>query len=336
MTTPDTIRWGILGTGGIAGAFAEALHLLPDAELSAVGSRTAERAATFGDRFHIPNRHAAYERLAEDPEVDVVYIATPHAFHARDATLCLKAGKHVLCEKAFTINAREARTLVDTARHHKRFLMEAMYTRHLPAITQVRAWIKEGGIGDARMAQATRCATGEYDPAARHMNLALGGGSLLDVGIYPLSFLCMAFRATPEAAHGHALLGESGADEHGSAVLRFPNGGIGTMHFGLHTNAIDDARIYGTDGYITIEPPFWGASRATLVRYNAADKHIDCPIEGNGLQFEAAETMRCIRQGLSESPVMPLNESIALMQVMDDLRKPWGLDYPNDSGCEKS
>jgi predicted dehydrogenase len=331
MTTTNAIRWGILGTGGIAQAFAEALQLLPDAQLTAVGSRTAERAEEFGERFGIPNRHAGYERLAEDPDVDVVYIATPHAFHARDAIQCLEAGKHVLCEKAFTINAAEARKVVDTARHYKRFLMEAMYTRHLPAITQVRAWIIENGVGEVRMAQATRCATGEYDPQSRHMNLALGGGSLLDVGIYPLSFLCMVFRELPEAAHGHALLGETGADEHGSAVLRFPGGGIGTMHFGLHTNAVDEARVYGTDGYIVVEPPFWGATRATLHRYDWSDKPIERPIEGNGLQYEAAETMRCIRQGLTESPVMPLNESIALMQVMDDLRKPWGLVYPNDS-----
>ena len=195
----------------------------------------------------------------------------------------------------------QARNLVDTARRSKRFLMEALYTRHLPAIAQVRAWIMAGSIGDVRMAQATRCATGEYNPASRHMNLALGGGSLLDVGIYPLSFLCMAFRDTPEAAHGHALIGETGADEHGSAVLRFPGGGIGTMHFGLHTNAIDDARIYGTDGYITIESPFWGATRATLVRYEQADEYIDYPIEGNGLQFEASETMRCKAEAMTFS-----------------------------------
>ena len=330
MNSYDTIRWGILGTGGIAGAFAEALQLLPDAKLAAVGSRTSERAEAFGGRFGIPNRHAGYARLAEDPEVDVVYIATPHAFHARDAVMCLEAGKHVLCEKAFTINAREARTLVDKARKHKRFLMEAMYTRHLPAIAQVRAWIREGEIGEVRMAQATRCATGVYDPASRHMNLALGGGSLLDVGIYPLSFLCMAFHGIPEAAQGYALLGETGADDHGSAVLRFPGGGVGAMHFGLRTNAVDDARVYGSTGYILVEPPFWRATRATLVRYDHGEEHIDLPIPGNGLQFEAAETMRCIRQGLTESPVMPLDESIALLKVMDDLRAPWGLTYPND------
>lgn len=331
MTSPDTIRWGILGTGGIAAAFAEALRSLHDAELIAAGSRTSEGAAAFGDRFGIPHRHGAYQELAEDPDVDVVYIATPHAFHARDAIQCLKAGKHVLCEKAFTINAREAHALVETARLHRRFLMEAMYTRHLPAIARVREWIASGRIGEVRMAQATRCATGTYDPASRHMNLALGGGSLLDVGIYPLSFLCMAFRALPEAAYCYALLGETGADDHGSAVLRFSGGGIASMQFGLRTNAIDDARVYGAEGYIVVAPPFWGATRATLVQYGGGEEFFDGSFEGNGLQFEASETMRCIRQGLTESPIMPLDESIGLMEVMDQLRRRWGLIYPNDN-----
>lgn len=323
------IRWGILGTGGIAHAFARALAVLPDAELIAVGSRTRDTAEVFAAEFNVPHAHASYAALATDPDVDVVYIATPHKFHKDNGILCLEGGKHVLCEKAFTINAREANELIETARREKRFLMEAMYTRHLPLMHEVRDWLADGALGKVRLVQANRCSSGTYIPGGRHMTLALGGGSLLDVGIYVLSFASMVL-GEPETVSGHAHLGPTGADEQASMVLKYQSGALASLNCSLYTDNTDDARILGTAGAIYIDAPFWGATRATLVRPGHADVVCERPIESNGLNYEAAETMRCIQKGLSESPLMPLDESLALMRAMDTLRAQWGLVYPGE------
>ncbi|MCL4219389.1 MAG: Gfo/Idh/MocA family oxidoreductase, partial [Candidatus Hydrogenedentes bacterium] len=276
-----------------------------------------------------PHAHASYAALAADPDVDVIYIATPHMFHKDNAVLCLEAGKHVLCEKAFTINAREAKVVIEAARREKRFLMEAMYTRHLPLMHEVRKWLRDGAVGEIRLVQANRCSSGTYPPQGRHMNLALGGGSLLDVGIYVLSFASMVL-GEPDTVSGHAHLGPTGADEQASMALKYQSGALASLNCALHTDNTDDARILGTAGAIYIDAPFWGASRATLVRPGRPEIVCERPIENNGLNYEAAETMRCIRQGLTESPIMPLDESLSLMAVMDTLRAQWRLKYPGE------
>lgn len=324
------VRWGILSTGFIARAFAEALHGLPGAELTAVGSRTQSKADAFGDRFGVPHRHGSYHDLAANPDVDVIYVASPHAFHAANAMMCLAAGKHVLCEKAFTINAREAQQLIDCAQEHQRFLMEAMYTRHLPIMRHVWGWIAEGRIGDVRMVQANRCNREDLDPMGRGLNLDLGGGSLLDVGIYPLSFASMVFHQPITAISGHCHMGPTGADEQASFTVQFQEGGLASLNCALRTSMPDDARICGTDGMIYIPAPFWQADEAVLSMRGKEDRTITIPVEGNGLQFEAIETMRCIREGLLESPVMPLHETLELMRAMDKLRRDWGLEYPGE------
>lgn len=328
---PEPIRWGILATGGIAGAFARALPFVPDSTLVAVGSRTADRAEAFGGQYAIPRRHGSYEALAADPEVDVIYVASPHAFHAEHAALCLEHGKAVLCEKAFTINAAEARRLVDAARSRKRFLMEALYTRHLPLVKEVKRRVDAGQIGDVRMVTANRCSRGgPFPPGGRHMTLALGGGSLLDVGIYVLSFAALFLGARPQHVYGVGHLGETGADEHGALALSYDNGAVASLTFGLRTQNIDDARILGTEGMILIDAPFWGATRATIRMADGTEEVIERPIEGNGLNYEASEVVRCLREGALESPIMPLDDSVALMEVMDQVRRSWGLVYPND------
>lgn len=325
------IRWGILSTGFIAKAFAEALHGLPGAELLAVASRTQAKADAFGDRFGVPRRYGTYADLAHDPDVDIVYVATPHIFHAANAMLCLLAGKHVLCEKAFTINAREAEQLIDCARERKRFLMEAMYTRHHPVMRQVREWIAGGRIGEVRLVQANRCNREDLDPSGRGLNLDLGGGSLLDVGVYPLSFAAMAFRRPITAIGGHCHLGPTGADEQAAFTVAFEGGGLALLACSLRTSAPDDARICGTEGMIYIPAPFWQADEAILSIRGKEDRTVHLPVDGNGLQYEATESMRCIREGLLESPVMPHHETLALMHGMDKLRRDWGLAYPGEA-----
>src|SRR5512133_393354 len=182
------IKWGILSTGHISKKFADALAILPDAELVAVASRDHATAKAFAEKYRLPKAYSSYQEMADDPDIDVVYIGTPHTFHLENSVMCMRKGKAVLCEKAFAINAPEAREMVRVAREENVFLMEAMITRHVPLIKKVLGWIKENRIGEVRMVKASRCARGEFARGGRHLSPELGGGSLLDVGIYVISF----------------------------------------------------------------------------------------------------------------------------------------------------
>ena len=324
------INWGIISTGHIAQKFAEALKLLPDANLVAVGSRNQATADEFGDKYDVPHRYSTYEELAQDPDVDIVYVATPHAFHMDNSILCMRAGKAVLCEKAFSINAAEAEKMIAVAREENVFLMEAMMTRHMPVSLAVQSWIEEGRIGEVRMVKASRCSRGEFSADGRHLNPALGGGSLLDVGVYVISFSSMIYRQAPQKAVGYGYIGAVGSDEQGAALLEYENGALSLLSFALRTETENEAYIIGTKGRIKVLPQFAVPSKAILKVKGEKEEEVEIPIEGNGLNYEAAEVMRCMRAGLLESPRMPLEESLHIMRTMDAIRKPWGLRYPND------
>ena len=333
MSDNKKIRWGILSTGHIAGRFAEAVQVVPDAELAAVGSRTKASAEAFANEYGIETAHNSYEDLAADPTLDVIYIGSPHAFHLDHAALCMRAGKAVLCEKALTINASEAEEMVRIAREKGVFLMEAMIPRHVPLLKQVMGWIDDGRIGDVRMVKATRCARGEYDPKGRHMNLELGGGSLLDVGVYVVSFAYQVFRETPIEAVGLAHLGPLGSDEQGMALLKYEDGALANLTFALYTETVNEAYIYGTKGYIKIDETFAVPHTARLFIDKEEIEVLSEPIRNNNaLIYEAEEVTRCLREGLLESPHMPLDESIEIMRTLDTLRVPWELHYKNDRG----
>jgi dihydrodiol dehydrogenase / D-xylose 1-dehydrogenase (NADP) len=326
----DTIRWGILSTGSIAHSFVKDLKLIPDAELVAVGSRSQSTADSFGDMHDIPNRHSSYEALANDPDVDVIYVATPHTIHLENSILCMKAGKAVLCEKALTINAREAEEMIRVAREEKVFLMEAMVTRHFPVTHQILDWINEGKIGEVRMVKATRGARGKFDNFTRHLNPELGGGSLLDVGIYVISFASMIYGKAPLKSVGYGYIGSSGSDEQGAALLEYDAGALAILTYALRTETVNEAYIFGTEGYIKVFPTFAVAQKAVLHIEGEEEVITEIPINGNGLNYEAREVMRCLRAGELESPRMPLDESLEIMRIMDNIRAPWPLKYPND------
>lgn len=333
MEKNQPIRWGILSTGHIAGRFAEALALLPDAELAAVGSRTQTAADAFARQYGIGRAYGSYEALARDPDVDVVYIGTPHTLHLENAALCMEAGKAVLCEKALTINAREAAEMVRIAREKGVFLMEAMIPRHVPLVRRALDWIEAGRIGEVRMVKASRCARGHFAPGARQLEPALGGGSLLDVGVYVISFASMVFGKAPVEAVGLAHIGDWGSDEQGAAVLRYDRGEIADLSFALQTEGVNEAYILGTEGYIQVHDVFAHPTRISLHVNKTEVAVAEEPIRGeNALVYEAEEVMDCLRAGRLESPRMPLDESVAIMQVMDNLRRPWGLRYANDGG----
>jgi len=325
------IRWGILSTGKIAGSFVEDLKHVPDAEVVAVGSRNQETADAFGQKYKIPNRHSSYQGLAHDPNVDVIYIATPHAFHAENSTLCMNAKKAVLCEKAFCIHAGEAKKMIHAARKNNVFLMEALTTRHLPVIHQVQSWVADGLIGDVRIIQADRCIRGDFSMEDRALNSELGGGSLLDLGIYVIGFSSMIFGGPPNKATGFGFIGDYGSDEQGASILEYDNGALAVLTFALRTITVNNAYIYGTEGYIKIPDLFAVPNKAAL--YVDGQKIIDFeePILGNGLHYQVKEVHRCLREGLLESHLMRLDESLQIMETMDTIRAPWDLKYPNDA-----
>ncbi|MCX6227697.1 MAG: Gfo/Idh/MocA family oxidoreductase [Bacteroidia bacterium] len=326
----DKIRWGILGTGHISKKFADALAILPEADLVAVASRTAVSANQFAEKYKIPKAYSSYQELANDPNIDVIYIGTPHTFHLENSVMCMLKGKAVLCEKALTINAAEAREMVRVAREQNVFLMEAMITRHVPLMKKVQGWIADGRIGEVRMVKASRCARGEFPPGARQLNPDLGGGSLLDVGVYVISFASMIYQKFPVEVMGLSHIGDWGSDEQGVAVFKYDQGEMADLSFALRTAASNEAYVLGTKGYIKIDDVFAVPTKATLVVNKVEEAVLEEPIVGNALNYEAEEVMRCLRLGLKESPFMPLDESIQIMELMDRIRKPWGLVYAND------
>ncbi|MCE9613737.1 MAG: Gfo/Idh/MocA family oxidoreductase [Lentisphaerae bacterium] len=323
----DGIRWGILGPGSIANQFAKGLQAVAGARLMAVGSRDAGRAATFADQYQVPHRHGSYAALAADPDVDAIYVASPHTGHAEHTQLCLSHGKAVLCEKPFAVNAVQARRMIETARETRTFLMEAMWTRFLPAMTQVRRWLAEGLIGEPRLVTADFGFRAGLHPEGRLLNPALAGGSLLDVGIYTLSLAQMVFQDTPVDVKGVADIGSTGVDEQAAMVLRYPRGRLALLSSAVRTNTIQEARIEGTEGRMVI-PQFWHASEVVVTLAGKDPQRHALPFTGTGYNYEAEEVGHCLHAGKRESAVMPLAETLSLMETMDGLRQQWGLTYP--------
>jgi predicted dehydrogenase len=323
MSSP--LRWGILGTGSIAKKFAEGLAVLPDARLVAVGSRAAATAQAFAAQYQVPRCHASYEALARDPEVEAVYVSTPHSLHCENTLLCLGEGKAVLCEKPFAINAAQAQQMIGEARKRRLFLMEAMWTRFLPVMGWVRQQLPE--VGQVRLVSADFGFRAGYHRQSRLFAPELGGGALLDVGIYVLSFASMILGPRPVQLFSAAALGESGVDEQTSLLLSYADGAQATLTCAVRTTTPQEARILGTEGMILVESPFWKGTTATL-RAGSGQVRAEFPLLGNGYHYEAAEVGRCVREGKAESPVMPLDETLAIARLMDQARAQWGLRYP--------
>lgn len=321
-----TIKWGILGTGWIASQFTKDLAYASNGEAYAVGSRTAESAEKFAAEYGIKKAHASYEDLVNDPEVDAIYVATPHPFHKENVLLCLRAGKAVLCEKPFTVNAGEVEELVSFARENKIFLMEGMWTRFLPAICKVREWLNEGKIGEIKLVKADFGFRADYDPEGRLLNPKLGGGALLDAGIYPVSFASMIFGAEPEQVWSTAHIGDTGVDEEFSLLFSYGSGKTAQLNGAVRLGLTNIAFIYGTDGHIRI-PSFLNAYTAEL-HVNGNVTTFEDDRESIGYAFEAEELGRCLIEGRTESSVIPLGESVSIMKLLDQIRGQWGLRYP--------
>lgn len=323
------IQWGILGAGNIANALAQAITDSSNGNILGVASRSQERVDHFGDKWNIQYRYNSYEMLVENPDIDVIYIATPHSHHAEQMHLCLNAGKAVLCEKAFTLNAKEAETCIQLARDKQLFLMEAMWTRFLPAIVQLQQWVDEGQIGDIRLIQGDFCVNFPYDANHRIYKRELGGGALLDLGIYPISLTTMLL-GLPDKVLSYAHLAPTGVDELNTMNFIYEHGASALLTSSSRINRPVDALIAGTKGYIKIHAPFFRPSTLTLHLDGREPKNFEYPFLSNGYIYEVEEVHRCLEAGLLESSTMSLDESLALMRLMDGLRAQWGVTYPID------
>jgi predicted dehydrogenase len=320
-------RWGILATGGIAHAFATDLAFLPSAEIVAVGSRSQASADAFADEFAIPNRHPSYQALVDDPEVDAIYVSTPHPGHRDAALLAIQAGKAVLCEKPFTMDAAQASELIEAARSRGTFLMEAMWTRFLPDIVRIREILAAGTLGDIVSVTAEHGQWFPHDPEHRIFKPSLGGGALLDLGIYPVSFASMVL-GSPARVTAVSDPAFTGVDAQTSMIFQYDGGAhaiLTTTSYALTGNA---AAINGTNARLEIAGTFYRpTSFRVLDRDDVELERWDQPHQGGGLRHQAAEVGHCLRAGLTESPILTLDETLSIMKTMDEVRRQIGLTY---------
>lgn len=324
----EKIRVGIIGAGWIAVKMTRALAPLKDAEVLAVASRSLEKARNFAAEHGVAKAYGSYEELVQDPEIDLVYIATPHSHHYQHARLALGHGKPVLVEKAFTANAAQARELIAFAQAKGLFITEAIWTRYMPLSHKIKELVDGGAIGDARVLTATLC----YPMAEKERIIRpeLCGGALLDVGVYVLNFARMYFGTDIVRTVSNCHLGETGMDMMDSISLSYADGRMANLQTGALTLNDRQGIISGTEGYIRVDNVNCPEVVEVWRNYNLVERYTTDPDFVNGYEYQVLECKRCIEQGLLESPMMPHAETIAIMEQMDTLRKEWGVTYPYD------
>ena len=348
----DRIRWGILGTGTVARKFARGLKLVPKADLWAVGSRTVARAQTFAKEFGACHFYGSYADLVADQNLDVIYVATPHNYHQEHCLLCLQANKAVLCEKPFTTNAEEANTVIQLAREKSLFCMEAMWMRFIPLMREVKRLVKEGEIGEVCILRADLGFPIAFDENSRCFNPSLAGGSLLDLGIYPIS-LAFYLLGSPTDVSSYTTIGRTGVDEQATIILRYPQH-LAALSCSYRTKASNEAVIAGTRARIHVQRPLLNPQSMTLSQFSPQlpgtsikanglrafaksipgvqplydlvkdllgrnSQIVKIPFLGSGIHYEIEEVMRCLKDGTTESPIMPLDETLQIMKLIDKI-----------------
>jgi len=326
-----TVNWAIIAPGGIAQKFATALQGTERAHLYSVAGRSKQRATEFAKQYEVETVADDIHALVADPNVDVVYIASPHVAHAEQSIIALNAGKAVLCEKPMTVNRHQASSVIQAAKDNKTFYMEAVWTRFMPFYSKIREWLEQGQIGAVQTIQANFGFAFGYDAKHRLFNPELAGGSLLDLGIYPITLAQMVTQQNPENIVALAEMGRTDVDENLGMILRYPNGEIAILSSNTRANTLNEAIIYGTKGRITI-PMFWCAESAILSHNTERDvtkvEQFSSPHKINGYEGEIEEVHRCLDQGLLESPTLPWSESLQIIEIMDEVRNQIGLRYP--------
>ncbi|MFI5755533.1 Gfo/Idh/MocA family protein [Streptomyces sp. NPDC051569] len=329
VTQDRAVRWGVLATGGIAERFTTDVLGVPGAEVVAVASRSDASARNFADRFGIERAYGDWAGLVADEEVDVIYVATPHSAHRAAAGLALAAGKPVLCEKPFTLNTREAEELVSLARKRNVFLMEAMWTYCNPLLLRMVDMIKDGVIGEIHTIHADFGIVGPTDPEHRLRNPDLGGGALLDLGVYPVAF-AQRLLGEPDRVLADALLSPEGVDLNTGVLLGWESGAQALLSCSVTARSAQDASVIGTKGRFEV-PGLYDPQRIVLHREGQEPEVFTLESELRGMQHEAAEVMRCLRAGETESPLVPLDGTLAVMRTLDAARERIGVRFPVDA-----
>ena len=318
------LRWGILSTGVIAKNFAETARRMGGVELTAVASRSAQSAEAFGEAYGIPKRYASYEALAADPEVDIVYVATPHSRHYADMKLLIGAGKHILCEKSFTTDAAQAVEVLRMARERGVFVMEAFWTKLIPVYREVERLIAEGAIGEVRSVTAQYGYTTGRE--ARKFDAALAGGTLLDIGVYAIGFACMMLGYSFDDVLSQLILNDAGTDATDAILLRRGRA-VAQLTCGIGFNMPTHGAVYGTKGHIDI-PEFKNPERVTLFVDGEAPRVIEHPFEVNGYEYEIREAERCVSEGKLQGGLMTWEQTVSVMRIMDEVRRQNGMRFP--------
>jgi scyllo-inositol 2-dehydrogenase (NADP+) len=323
----NKIKWGILSTGRIAHTFAIALQSVPGSELYAVGSRSIETAREFASEFSVPKAYGSYEEFVKDPDIDVIYIGTPHNLHLENTLLTLNHNKHVLCEKPMGVNLREENIMINKAKEKNLFLMEALWSRFLPHIIKTKELIGSGEIGDVKLLTAFFSIKSDNGQEHRHYNIDLCGGTILDIGIYNI-FLSYLLLGKPKSISAIAGLSEQGGDNSCSYTFRYDKDTLSVMYSSFLANPAVVAEIHGTKGKIILDHLWFCPGNVKVIYHNGSEKLVEFKVKGNGYELEAEEAVRCIRAGKTQSDLWSWNDSIQLITIMDSIRKECGIFYP--------
>jgi len=324
-----TINWGIIGLGKIAHKFAQDLAQVNHAKLLAVASTSSGRAQDFATTYGAPHAYGSYEGILDCPDLDVVYIATPHNLHHSSTLLCLNKGIAVLCEKPFAIHARQAAEMIETARAQETFLMEALWTRFLPVTEKALELIASGAIGEVLSIKADFGFKADFEPRSRLYDPVLGGGALLDIGIYP-AFLAQLLLGKPTGIKALASIGPTGVDEEIGVTLQYAGGQMAHLHASIRSKTKTEAFIYGELGVIHIHTRWHESTALTLLKNEQRPLDYSFAMRSRGYNFEAEEVMRCLQEGLKESPLWPLKSTQSLMELLDAIRRETGIVYAED------
>jgi len=325
----QSFNWGVIGPGNIANTFAKAIASSKKGKILAVASRSPERAAEFSHTYNIEKTYSDYKQMLEDPEIDIVYIATPHNFHYQQVKMCLQAGKHVLVEKPCTVNAEQMQKLVELAKSKSLLLQEALWSRFMPCLSQLRQLLNEGIIGDIQYIQSDIGFAFQKREKSRLLKAELAGGSLLDLGIYSITVSQFFLQEHPDTVKAVGQLTEQQVDGHILANMRYPSGRYAQFTCSMLSQTSNTMRIVGTEGLVNLPACFWDADSAFIYRDDKLIQTIDIPHPVNGFEYQIEESMRCIEQNMLCSDVMSHRDSIGVLRVMDDIRKQVGVNYPS-------
>jgi predicted dehydrogenase len=318
------VRYGIIGLGIISNRFAQVLKTAKGVELSAVASREQDRSDAFARQYGAKKAYASYLDVINDPDVDIIYDGLTHNFHYEMTKLCLENHKAVLCEKPFVTNKKDAEELAALAREKQTFLMEAMWTRCMPGYQQIKSWIKEGRIGEVKLIKAEFNYRAKYEPENRLFNPKLAGGSLFDVGVYPVEFATGLMGEAPVAVNGEAVISESGVDAAAAISMRFAGGALASLSCGFLTNTVNDAVIYGSEGRIEVDCCYRPVRCNLLDSRGHRKDHFYKPVK-DGFIYQIEQAAELFRSGKLESDLIPLQDTIDCAGIFDELRDQWGL-----------